>query len=31
MALVDTALDDGDLTTGNFIKVGPRAYGLHIQ
>jgi prepilin-type N-terminal cleavage/methylation domain-containing protein len=31
MVLVDTALDDGNLTTGNFIKVGSRAYGLHIQ
>ena len=31
MLLVDTALDDGDLATGNFRKVGARAYGLHIQ
>ncbi len=31
MQLVDVALDDGDLTTGNFIKIGSTAYGLHIQ
>lgn len=26
MVLVDTALDDGDLTTGNFIKLGGLGY-----
>jgi prepilin-type N-terminal cleavage/methylation domain-containing protein len=31
MQLVDAALDDGNLTTGSFIKIGGTAYGLHIQ
>ncbi|MDI1337643.1 MAG: prepilin-type N-terminal cleavage/methylation domain-containing protein [Lacunisphaera sp.] len=31
MTLVDTALDDGDLTTGDFRKVVGVGYGYHIQ
>jgi prepilin-type N-terminal cleavage/methylation domain-containing protein len=31
MLMVDTALDDGVLSTGNFKKIGAKAYGLHIQ
>ena len=31
MQLVDTALDDGDLTAGNFRKVGATAFAFHIQ
>jgi len=31
MQLVDAALDDGDLTTGDFIKVGPTAYGMWVH
>jgi prepilin-type N-terminal cleavage/methylation domain-containing protein len=31
MLLVDKALDDGDLTTGAFVKVGATAYGYGIQ
>jgi prepilin-type N-terminal cleavage/methylation domain-containing protein len=31
MQLVDTALDDGNLTTGNFTKINPTAYGMWIH
>ena len=31
MQLVDAALDDGDLTTGDFVKVGPTAYGMWVH
>jgi type II secretory pathway pseudopilin PulG len=31
MRLVDLALDDGDLTTGNFTKISATAYGLRVN
>ena len=31
MQLVDAALDDGDLTTGEFVKIGGSAYGYHVR
>jgi prepilin-type N-terminal cleavage/methylation domain-containing protein len=31
MQQVDAALDDGVLTTGDFIKIGGTAYGMHIH
>ena len=31
MQQVDAALDDGDLTTGEFVKIGGSAYGLHVR
>ena len=31
MQQVDTILDDGDLNTGEFIKLGATAYGYHVR
>ena len=31
MLIVDTALDDGDLATGEFQKLGALGYGYHIR
>ncbi|MDI1250814.1 MAG: prepilin-type N-terminal cleavage/methylation domain-containing protein [Lacunisphaera sp.] len=31
MQMVDTALDDGDLTTGEFQKLAGIGYGMHIR
>ncbi len=31
MQLVDAALDDGDLSAGEFIKIGPNAFAMHVR